>query len=310
MLLSEDDRLKRPIFFVGVPRSGTTVLFEAFSQHEQLGTLLNYHMGALGWPQVGLFRILMDNRFFSLLGIKPQAGSNPMRFNRLLPKSTEGYAFWDRYSGVNFGRSFLRGELATPEQRGQLRRAVWDALRWQGRSRWASKLTGPSRIEFLRSVFEDALFVHVVRDPRAVVESLMRVGFWREQGGLERPWWEGGVAPEQLQRWQSGGRDPAVLAALQWKAIVHEAREQEQRLPPGDYIELRYEDFMQDPEGSLSRIYAACGLPDSKRARARLDPTGRLRNMNDKYLQAFSPETVQRIVEATQPEFGQLGYEE
>jgi hypothetical protein len=55
-------------------------------------------------------------------------------------------------------------------------------LFWQGKERFAAKFTGPGRIAYLRSLFPDARYIHLTREPvalaaaqwRAVVEGVRR----------------------------------------------------------------------------------------------------------------------------------------
>ena len=59
----------------------------------------------------------------------------------------------------------------------------------------------------------DAQFVHLVRDPRAVVASLLRVPWW-----ADLPiWCADGVTPRQ---WEQQGGDAIELAATLWNTEV------------------------------------------------------------------------------------------
>ena len=100
-----------------------------------------------------------------LYGHKKQYGSAP-RYNLWLPQPDEAYEFWNAYAGVPFSQDTLHQRICDPADRAALREAVHRVVFWQGRSRFAAKLTGPPRIGFLHSVFPDARFVHLVRDGR------------------------------------------------------------------------------------------------------------------------------------------------
>lgn len=52
------------------------------------------------------------------------------------------------------------------------------------RNRLLFKITGWPRVGFLHEIFEDAKFIHLIRDGRAVAYSL-----------LQQPWWEGWRGP-------------------------------------------------------------------------------------------------------------------
>ena len=296
-----------PVFFVGMPRSGTTVVFEPFSRHPALGWPTNYTERRPQSPWFNGLRRILDNRILCLAGRKGQYG-RVLPGNRFLPHPGEAYQFWDHYTGREFSREYLLEVAADRETRNRVRTAVRKILQWQGRGRFAAKLTGPSRIRFLTSIFPNAQFVHVIRDGRAVVHSLLRVGFWREKGGYEAPFWHGGLPEESIAEWEASGRDPAVLAAVQWKAIVLLTRREAEALPEGRYTEVRYEEFIGAPHRELSRLNVFCSLPDSQEGHRYIDRTVALTDMNAKSRSVVDPVRHQVVVQALQPALTMLGY--
>ena len=133
-------------------------------------------------------------------------------------------------------------------------------LRFQGRSRFVTKITGPPRIGYLTSVFPDAIFVHVVRDGRAVVNSLLNVDFWIEGGGYDRPWWRNGLQEGWETEWKSFGSSPISLAALQWRTIMEVTDWERRRISSNQYFEVRYEDFLADPHRTLELVAQFCDV--------------------------------------------------
>jgi hypothetical protein len=161
---------------------------------------------------------------------------------------------------------------------------------------------------FLDSIFPDARFVHVVRDGRAAVHSLLNVAFWREKGGLEQPFWEGGLSQEDLRLWHANSKEPGTLAALQWKRILEIARLESTTIHPTRYREIRYEDFVESPYESLRNLYEFCDLDDSPRGHKFLENGHGLANFNDRYRTDFSDHYVEKLSSMMQPMLGQLGY--
>lgn len=216
----------------------------------------------------------------------------------------EAYEFWTLYGDPRFARSYLE---AAPGQctRERLANAVRALVWWQGKERFSAKFTGPPRIDFLSAVFPDAIFVHVVRDGRAVVHSLLNVAFWRAKGGLERPFWDGGPGDEVAD---NPPDDPGVLAAVQWRRIVAATRQEASKLRPGQYLELRYEDLVSDPVGRLREVVRHCGLSGSSQIERYLSSSAKLSNMNGKYLRDFSAEYSAKLAQSMQPLLSQYGY--
>lgn len=301
------DSLIDPIFFIGVPRSGTTITFATFARHERLGGPRVYPRPFPNRAPSGLLVPLADNPLMEWLGPDPTRGLGYWR-NRLLPKPDEAYPFWETHTGVPFARNYLLGRTTSDAARCRLRAACRRLLFWQRRHRFAAKLTGPGRVGYLRGIFPDARFVHVIRDPRAVARSLLAVPFWKTGGGFDSPWWRGGFPADYRRWWEQRGRNPAELAALQWRFIVESIRDEANLLEPDRYTEIHYEDFAIDPHGALRRLYRLTGLRDSRRAHAELDRGRPIRNMNHKFREGFTPETISRIESVAAPLLEELGY--
>lgn len=254
--------MHRPIFFIGVPRSGTTIIFEAFARHEALAWPSAYSSMNPRLPLLNALRPVLDNRFVRLGGRKKQH-ARVLPGNRFLPMPDEAYEFWDEYAGHNFSHSYLLGCLADDETKLKVTQAVKQIAMWQRKERFIAKLTGPARITFLRSIFPTAIFIHVIRDGKAVVKSLLGVDFW-QRGGLESPWWNDGLPEGVLDRWRQEEKIPSVLAALQWRFIIESAREEADKLEAGAYREVSYSDFVDQPEETIRSLLNFAGLERSK----------------------------------------------
>ena len=301
-------QLEKPIFFIGVPRSGTTIVFEAFAHHEALGWPSNYSQMHPRHNWLNVLRRLLDNNIFQLSGRKKQHSKVPFG-NRYLPMPDEAYNFWNQYSGKTFSKNYLLKHNASEKEKNHIREALKAVIRWQGKSRLAAKLTGPARIGYLKSIFDDAIFVHVIRDGRAVVNSLLKVPFWREGGGFEHPWWEGGLSQDYLDIWNHSGSNPAVLAAIQWRRIIELAREEAAQLKSGQYHEICYEQFVEDQHATLCGLFDACGLEDSPRVHKYIEQGPMLHNMNARYMTDMQADDIQQMTTAMQPLLDNLGYE-
>ena len=88
------------------------------------------------------------------------------------------------------------------------------------------------RIYRIRVVFPDAKFIHLYRDPRDVVASMLKM------------------------EWARGStRD----FARDWRTILAEHRRYERELPPSVYTGVRYETLLDHPEEELRRLCAFLG---------------------------------------------------
>ena len=269
----------RPIFFVGAPRSGTTIIFEALSAHEDLGWFSNYLHKFPGYPGLSIVsRLGFSNR---LLSAKKQNGRSAFRLP--LPYAVECYPAWRLCCGEKFSRDFLINAKATDVEKAKIIRLVKSVLKYHGKPRFATKITGPSRMSYLKSIFPDALFVHVVRDGRAVVNSLMKVDFWKNGGGYEKPWWKGGLTEEDMDVYRAHNNSPLLLAAIQWRRIMLVAREEAAAVDPRNYIEIRYEDALHEPFSMMDQLLDFLRLRRSSKVHDYIRHNSAFKDMNFKF---------------------------
>lgn len=249
--------IDRPIFIVGMPRSGSTAYHRVLAEHPALATTTHLTRKAPAcYPALKLLSLFVHNH-----------------------KPGEAGTMWDKF--VTGDTDILRAADVTPASRRYYTTAVANVLRLYDRPRFISKCPrNGMRMDFLRAIFPDALFIHLVRDGRAVCRSVLE----RRQraGGLDR-WWD--VKPEA---WREMERDtPVASVGRQWRAVVRYVREVGQTFPAAQFMELRYEDFTRDPVGFLGRTAAFCGLDWSEDARRTASRS--IEDRNDKWEKAFSP---------------------
>ncbi len=104
-----------------------------------------------------------------------------------------------------------------------------------GKARFADKTPrNVLHVELLAAAFPDARFVHLIRDGRDVVPSLV---------GLE-------YFPDHFAE-----------AAVYWSARVRTGRRAGRMLGPGRYHEVRYEELVADPEAALRVLCDFLELP-------------------------------------------------
>lgn len=208
-----------PIFVVGVSRSGTTLL----------RTMLNAH------PEI---QLLGELQYFG--GILPLRERVPRLedaddVEELCDLVARTYAF--QY--LKRGEELLAGvreallEASFPSYPLLHREFLTQYAKLYGASRCGEKT--PENVRYLRpllSLYPRARFIHLVRDPRDVVTSLLGV-----------PW----ASPDLLTN------------ALRWKIQVTFARDERIRSRSGQFHEVRYEELVTEPERCLRAI---CGFLD------------------------------------------------
>ena len=253
--------ISRPIIFIGTGRSGTTIISEIISRHRDLAFPSNYHESKPNGLWVNFMRFAFDNPIWRVYGQKRQL-NRVGRFNKYLYRPSEAYGMWKFLleEEVNFSRGFLLNEQLSESKILELRSYFRSMVKWQGRKRLVIKITGPSRIAFLSQIFPDALFIHLKRRLIPTINSFLKVKFWKSRG-LHQLWWKGAYNSKELE-WIGKHTDNGLLMTSFQLNKILQITEQESSAIPSRFLEVAYEDFVNDPEKELNRIIEFCGLED------------------------------------------------
>ena len=267
-----DALLDKPIIFIGPGRSGSTIISEFIMVHEQLAWPTNYLETYPNADWSNYLRTLFDNRLWRLTGEKGQINKTRL-FNDRLLRPAEAYSFWERLSRreIDFSRGFLLGETATAGEKKYIRSVFANLVKAQGRQRLALKTTGPGRIGYLQSIFPDAIFINVIRDPAATVHSLLNVPFWKDLG-MHQLWWTGAYSEAELQHYQSICHDAELSTAFQLEKILQTTIQEAQQCA-ANMTTIHYEDFVDKPAEVVQQILQITGLPASNRVDQKLSNT-------------------------------------
>lgn len=257
----KENLLARPVIIFGTGRSGTTIISDIIFQHEDLAWHSNYQELFPNIAAVNYLRRLFDNKYWRRIGMNTQ--NNKSLINYFCFRPIERYNFWEAITGprIDFSRDFLLNQTATPEEKSKMRNFFSKMVSYQKRKRLAFKITGPARMEYLMSVFPDAVFVNVVRDPVSTVRSWLEVS-WADQI-TDQLWWTGAYDEKELGKAKELSATPALFAAFQYKKIMETTEQEIKKMKPEIYT-VSYEEFVGNPKATISKLLSSVGLKESK----------------------------------------------
>lgn len=238
-----------PIFVVGVHRSGTTLLHSLLDSHPALsvlpseGTYLTNFYSRLRHMEEGEGIAYLVQHWICRL-INPI--NQPPYWT--LGRTQENHA---PYLSVARNALYLAGPARSFFNRHapfQLHLAVVMAYCWVqhgcridiSKKYWVDKTPlNEFHVERLYAAFPEARFIHVVRDPRAILASRKKL----DLAILGRP-----------------GRTLRLLYKI--RRSFHLARQNQERLGRATYHVVRYEDLVNDLSGEMAAVRTFLGITD------------------------------------------------
>jgi hypothetical protein len=267
------------------------MVYELLCEHPDLAWFSNY---AQRWPAFPQLEILTRLRDISAIR---RSGS------RFVPSPEEGYPLWDRCGPRDLrDRNGPLTEADVDAVGARCVRALVGAhVRYHRGRRFVNKNTRNSRrVRYLDSIFPDALFLHVIRDPRAVVASLLAVSWWPDLP----LWWSDHRTPRALA---ADGSKPEAVAAEHWVRCVEQLLADKERLPDSRYLEVRYEQFTRSAEAALGDVCAFVGLTRAPRLAEALRRRT-VRSQNEKYKTQLGHDELEIVHRIVAPLARRLGY--
>lgn len=209
-LILDGERARRhflkhpPVFVVGAPRSGTTLLLRVLATHDDFTELF------------------------------------------------EPWKFWVFVFGTTQDDSCA--ETLTWRQVVKLRALYYQTVDRAHPILISKDPRDSVRMSLLQALFPSARFVHIVRDPRDSVASM--VSIWNSADhskyatDKDRDW-----IHVRIPRYKELSREPAhIKAAWMWKSCVDSVIAATSELGPGQKLLLRYEDFVSRPREAVMRL--------------------------------------------------------
>jgi omega-hydroxy-beta-dihydromenaquinone-9 sulfotransferase len=303
--LAEAELHGPPVFIVGHWRSGTTLLHELMVRDERLSSPSTFQCFAPA-------HFLVSEWFFRRFASWLLPGKRPM---------DNMAAGWDRpqedeFALLTLGLPSPYRRIAFPNEApvdlqyldfvgvSEAETRVWlDSLRKflltvsvaTRRPLIIKSPTHTGRIELLAKEFPDAKFIHITRDPRSLFPSTCRL--WRgldEVQGLQKP------DHRQIEGY--------VVECLRRMYVAFHA--QREQVEPHRLIDVRYEDLVADPVGTLDRIYSTLKLGDFDAVRPTLEAWVKSEHRDYQRNQHRLPREQETLIaDAWQEYFQRYGYE-
>jgi hypothetical protein len=227
---------ENPIFIVACPRSGTTIL----------ATLLNMHPEICSSTETHFFNFIVKQKkynwkSFDLIQFEAfLKESRIVDFCSLAKISKEDLI--EEFKKLNFGSN-------SNANKKKILDILINSLTNKKSKKYFCEKTPQHlySVKEILSLYPAAKFIYLVRDGRDVVNSLMKMP-WRPDGLINN--------------------------SRFWKSYIQLGQKLEASMPESSFFTVRYEDLLNNPEGTLKIIFEYLGIEYSPQILSRTEGTG------------------------------------
>lgn len=235
----------RPVFIVGAPRSGTTLLYQIITQAWQFSYFSEYAAN-IPWAAVTVTRNKIqefdkdNNNFDSSYG-HPEGNFAPGEAGR----------FWNRWfpTEKRHGYSYVDDKFLNPQQKQIIYQTVANLEHLIGAPFINKNVKNCVRIRALNDVFPQALFIHIERNMNENAASILQMR--KKKTGNVDKWL--GVMPKNIDDLLQLGGHEQIIAQLHFlkKNIVEDINALN-----CNYFHIQYESLCNEPNKVLNQLTA------------------------------------------------------
>lgn len=238
------------VFLTGSGRCGSSLVHEVLARHPDIGFISNIDDRFPALRPGGRANGPIYRRVPQAATVKGRVRFAPSEAYRLLAREVSPIV-------VQPGRA-LRAEDAPPWLTARFHDFFARRADAQGRRVFSHKFTGWPRAGLVQRAFPQARHLHIVRDGRAVANSLVQMSWWQDhrEPGIERA-----LGPDRVDEWRRTGWSYPALAGIVWKAVLDAHEEARSKIPDAQWLTIRYEDLLRDPRATTDRVLAFLDLP-------------------------------------------------
>lgn len=226
---------KSPIFIIGCARSGTSILGEFFEQN----STCHYFFEDDIWSSVYHNKA----KFFIITFIKQNTFLTNEKIRKVHQKISSCLRKIIHYP--NYGHRLKETDVTDTmiDNVNKVRKKVDKRI-------IIKNPRNSLRIPFIKKLFPDAKFLHIIRDGRDVTCSLKR--------GMEGNLWSH-PKPNNWGKWKN--KPYHLKCAWLWNSILEQIHEDVRKIPQDDYLEVKYEELISEPEKIMTNIFNTLNIP-------------------------------------------------
>ncbi len=233
--------INRPIFIIGAPRTGSTLLYQVMTNCWDIGYINNFECSLHEFIIVAsklskiIFKSKSHNNFTAIHGMTNGLNS-----------PSECGTFWYRWLPIN--RHFVEQRELTFEQQNDMRKVVCGLINVKEKPLLFKNMNCGQRIRAFSKIFPDAIFIHCRRDPLFIAQSLLKVR--KERYGDFNKWWS--IMPKEYSKIHTLNPLEQVVAQIYF--IEEQIKNDLMNFYSDRYMVVSYEEFCKNPTSQLEKV--------------------------------------------------------
>jgi len=296
--------IKKPIFIIGVPRTGTTLLYNILCLHPELAwfSIENFSRWASEDEKEEMRKHFLElkknhekipitEESLFVFGPNWTEGIPQTKIHSDLKKiPIEGEFFWRK----RFGNKYIKD--ISDDKKQEIISELEKLMTEQKKSRFLSKAPqNTMRLFAIQKKFPDVKFVNVVRDPRAVVYSMLQRH--KAEGN-----WDPGI--EILDKKKFDKLELIERFAWRYREMTDELYKFS-IANKNNFLTISYEDLMFEARKIIIKVLKYCELDIPKNIDQMIP---KIKTHRDSWKKNLSKKQQQKIFNITKPSMKKMNY--
>ncbi|MCW4152616.1 sulfotransferase [Halomonas sp. 18H] len=231
----KSDEPFQPVFIIGAPRTGSTILYQALTNAYQFAYIDNT---ACTWHRNLRFGLWLSQKKYGNQphnNFKAEHG-NTRKYGGHAP--SECGQFWYRWLPKN--RHFIDHDEVNQKMVTEIQEEVLGASGFLQRPLLFKNLNAGQRLRLIHKAFPDAKIIFVRRDPRFVIRSILHAR--KKVGTPEGQWWS--IMPRNIDELLS--LPEGDMCAAQVYYLECQIEQDLALFPRGNVQQIHYQNFDQE----------------------------------------------------------------
>ena len=291
--------INKPVLLFGVPRSGTTLLYETLCCHPDLAWFS--HHDIKNWLPKDKQELIKKQMMKLRAEKKPLLSGEhslfvfgtslqkPIEHTNKIPIEAE--TFWRKFFGPNFIKK------VSIRIQSKIQEHVVIFLQKEKKNRFLNKAPQNCvRLYALKQCFPDAKFINICREPRQVISSMIQKE--KNEGTFDT-----GIIIQDSDMFDSLGY--VEKWAWQYKEVTEYIHDFSKTMNTKNFLNVYYEELTKDPVQTLDKILKFCELR-SEGILEDMAPT--IRDTSRKWKENLTAEDQKNIFQILEPVIQEMNY--